>query len=99
MKETGKRTMVKIVSYRFLGEAVTFLVAYGVTGKFRYAASITAIESLIKLGTYAAHERLWDRISLGRADPTEPVRVDSPIKLQEPTRPHLPVQAQTGRGY
>jgi uncharacterized membrane protein len=106
MRETGRRTLVKTVSYRFLGEAVTFFVAYAVTGKFKYAASITAIESLIKLGTYAGHERIWTRIPWGvidSAEPvkTEPLKVVSPIKLEEPIKSRLPlsVQTQSERSY
>lgn len=66
MRETVARSIVKAGSYRIWGEAVTFGVAYAFTGSIKTAASISAVEVLLKIGMYAAHERIWNRIKWGK---------------------------------
>jgi len=35
-----------------------------------YAASIGALDTFIKFGSYYLHERFWDRATLDRAQPS-----------------------------
>jgi len=65
--ETYKRSIAKALSWRLLATLVTGAVAYFITGRFRYAATIGLVDSLLKIGVYILHERLWNRISFGKA--------------------------------
>ena len=46
-------------------------VALIVTGKIRIAAEIGLIDTLVKLGSYYFHERVWIHIPYGKAKPPE----------------------------
>jgi uncharacterized membrane protein len=45
---------------------ITATVAWVVTGKLHFAATIGVADMVIKLGAYYAHERLWNRLAFGR---------------------------------
>lgn len=61
-----RRTMAKAVSWRIFGTLITASVAWAVTGRLRFAASIGVVDAVLKLGAYYMHERAWNRISYGR---------------------------------
>ena len=69
--ETRGRTLLKSCSYRIVGGLVTMGVAYAATGRPSAAAMIGAFDTIVKLGVFYAHERLWLRIDFGRASPPE----------------------------
>ena len=46
------------------------MVAYFVTGTFKMALSIGFVELFTKVFLYYVHERVWNRISLGREKET-----------------------------
>ena len=69
--ETRRRTLVKSCSYRVVGGLVTMSVAYAATGQMSAAAAIGLIDTLVKLGVFYAHERLWLRIDYGRVKDPE----------------------------
>ena len=50
---------------------ITSSVVWIVTGKVELAASIGAIDTLIKLGAYYAHERCWLKVHFGRIHPPD----------------------------
>ncbi len=56
---------MKTLSWRSLATLVTFTVAWLVTRKFALAAEIGVADTLIKLGVYYFHERLWIRVKFG----------------------------------
>ena len=60
--ESHVRTIMKTFSWRSLATLVTFTVAWFVTRKFTLAAEIGVADTLIKLGVYYFHERLWIRV-------------------------------------
>ncbi|MFH1066740.1 MAG: DUF2061 domain-containing protein [bacterium] len=64
--ESHWRSILKAVSYRTLGASVTAAVTWGVTGKLYIAATIAVGETLIKIVMFYVHERVWDKIFLGR---------------------------------
>jgi uncharacterized membrane protein len=66
MAEKHYRSFVKAVSWRATGTVDTIVVSYIVTGKATLALSIGFVELFTKVGLYYVHERIWDRISLGR---------------------------------
>nr|WP_321408750.1 DUF2061 domain-containing protein [uncultured Carboxylicivirga sp.] len=72
MKEKRYRSIVKTISWRITGTIDTFLVSYLITGKVGIAASISGVEVFTKLLLYYLHERVWNRIKLGREKMTDP---------------------------
>jgi len=72
MKEKRYRSIIKTISWRVTGTIDTFLVSYLVTGKVGIAASISIVEVFTKLLLYYLHERLWNRLKVGKESPAEP---------------------------
>lgn len=69
--ETKVRSIVKAATWRMGGLIMTVSVAWIVTGKPSLAASIGAIDTLVKLGAFYVHERLWLKIRFGRLRPPD----------------------------
>jgi len=72
MKEKRYRSIIKTISWRVTGTIDTFLVSYLVTGKVGIAASISIVEVFTKLLLYYLHERLWNRLNVGKESSAEP---------------------------
>ncbi len=70
MRDKHYRSVVKALSWRVTGTVDTILVSYLVTGKIKLAMSIGFVELFTKVVLYYGHERVWDRISFGRAKPS-----------------------------
>ena len=66
MKVTKARSFVKSLSYRIWGTFSSWAVVYVVTGKGSLAALIAFWETVVKVGIYYWHERIWDKIKWGR---------------------------------
>ncbi len=64
--ESHIRTIAKALSWRFIATLVTFSVAWLITGKLAFAVEIGIIDTLIKLGAYYFHERLWIHVKFGK---------------------------------
>ncbi len=64
--ESHSRTIAKALSWRFIATLITFTVAWIVTRELTFAAEIGLADTIIKLGAYYFHERLWIRIKFGR---------------------------------
>ncbi len=64
--ESHIRTITKTLSWRFVATLITFSVAWLVTGKLTFALEIGVADTLIKLGAYYFHERLWIRVRFGK---------------------------------
>ena len=60
------RLVAKSLSYRFASVLVTFVIGYVITGSVAAAVSVGGIDSLFKIGLFAAHEMVWDRIPSGK---------------------------------
>jgi len=71
MIESHFRSIVKATSYRLIGRIVTFVVAWILTGKFELAAQIGLLDTVLKIGAFYGHERLWNKIPLGRKQKPE----------------------------
>ena len=69
--ETHFRSMVKAISWRAGGTVVTCFVAWALTGNFDLAARIGILDTLIKIGAFYVHERLWNRLAFGKKKPPE----------------------------
>ncbi|HOX37439.1 MAG TPA: DUF2061 domain-containing protein [Candidatus Brocadiia bacterium] len=69
--DSHTRSIVKTFSYRLIGAFVTATVAGVLTGQIHTALSVGAIDTLVKIGVYYGHERLWNRLSFGLAKEPE----------------------------
>lgn len=65
--ESHSRSLAKAVSWRITGTLDTVLISYLVTRKLTLAVTIGVVELFTKIMLYYAHERVWNRISYGRA--------------------------------
>lgn len=60
------RSLAKAVSWRITGSIDTTVLSWLFTGDLRVAAAIGLTEVLTKMVLYYGHERVWNRIPLGR---------------------------------
>ena len=65
-KDTHARSLVKSLSYRILGTAITVIGIGVATGDWALASSVGVFINLIKILSYYTHERIWERIRWGR---------------------------------
>jgi uncharacterized membrane protein len=66
MAEKPYRSLVKAVSWRLTGSLDTMIISFLITGRIKWALSISGIELFTKVFLYFVHERVWNRISFGR---------------------------------
>ena len=60
------RSVIKALSWRFIGTIDTLIVSYLITGKVSLAASIASIDFVSKLILYFFHERIWNQVKWGK---------------------------------
>jgi uncharacterized membrane protein len=66
MADKHYRSLVKAVSWRITGSIDTMIISFLITGKLKWALTISGVELFTKIGLYYVHERLWDKVPLGR---------------------------------
>ena len=66
MADKHYRSFVKAVSWRLTGSIDTMIISFLITGKLKWALTISGVELFTKIGLYYLHERLWEKITLGR---------------------------------
>ncbi len=66
MAEKHYRSVIKALSWRTLGTMDTIVVSFVITGQIKLAVSIGAVELFTKVFLYYMHERVWNKIPLGR---------------------------------
>jgi uncharacterized membrane protein len=64
--ESHYRSIVKAITWRAGGTVVTFSVAWILTGNVSLSVGIGLLDTVIKIGAYYAHERLWNRVNFGK---------------------------------
>lgn len=69
--ESHWRSIAKAITWRIGGTVVTFGVAWILTRRFELAAQIGLLDTLIKLGAFYVHERVWNRLNFGKPKPPE----------------------------
>jgi uncharacterized membrane protein len=67
MKEKHWRSVAKAVSWRVTGTVDTIVISWIITGHIKVALSIGFVEVFTKMFLYYFHERVWNRIKVGRA--------------------------------
>ena len=66
MSDTGKRSLIKTVTWRVTGSSATFLIAYIMTGNFAIAGVIGIVQLISNSILYFIHERVWNQIKWER---------------------------------
>jgi len=69
--ETHARSILKAMTWRTGGTIVTFTVAWVLIGDLSQALGIGIVDTLVKLGAFYFHERLWNRLSFGKLKPPD----------------------------
>lgn len=69
-RETQIRTITKTITWRGSATLITILLVYIFFGKILLAAAVGGIEIITKLLLYYVHERIWNRIKLGKMNAT-----------------------------
>jgi uncharacterized membrane protein len=69
--ETHLRSIVKAVTWRVGGTLVTFLVTLAISKEIELAAKVGLLDTLVKIGAFYFHERLWHRVNFGKVKPPE----------------------------
>jgi hypothetical protein len=69
MADKHYRSLVKAISWRVTGTVDTLIISYLITGKMKYALTISGVELCTKIGLYYVHERVWEKLTFGRIKP------------------------------
>ena len=69
--ESHIRSLAKAITWRAGGTVVTFAVAACVSRDFGLAAAIGLTDTLVKLGAFYVHERVWNKLDFGKQKPPE----------------------------
>jgi len=64
-KETNKRSVVKGVTWRVVATTTTMIIVYLFFGRLDLAIATGLLESVLKIGLYWAHERVWYKVRWG----------------------------------
>jgi uncharacterized membrane protein len=75
MAEKHYRSLVKAVSWRLTGSLDTMIISFLITGRLKWALSISGIELFTKVFLYYVHERVWNKISFGRIKGEPPYEI------------------------
>ena len=65
-EESAMRSVFKAISWRVLATLTTAFLVYLITGSTEFAVTIGVLEGVAKIGLYYFHERLWNRLDVGR---------------------------------
>ena len=69
--ESHYRSIVKAITWRAGGTVVTFAVAWVITDNVSLSAGIGLLDTVIKIGAFYVHERIWNQVSFGKLKPPE----------------------------
>jgi len=69
--ESHLRSIVKAVTWRTGGTIVTFTVAWVLTGELSVSIGIGLFDAVVKIAAFYVHERIWNRLDIGREKPPE----------------------------
>lgn len=65
-KETNIRSIVKGISWRFVATTTTVIIVYFFFGQLDLAIAAGMIETVLKVGLYWGHERIWHKVRWGK---------------------------------
>lgn len=64
--DSPTRSVVKSLSWRFIGTLDTIIISWVITGTLTMAFSIGLVELVTKMVLYFFHERIWNNINWGK---------------------------------
>jgi uncharacterized membrane protein len=64
--ESHLRSILKAITWRAGGTAVTVLTAWLITGQQSDALKIGLLDTVLKIAVFYVHERFWNRLSIGK---------------------------------
>lgn len=64
-RESRTRSLLKAISYRITGTTTTALLVYFISGEWKLALALVAVEPIVKIIIYYLHERLWQMLPRG----------------------------------
>jgi len=64
--EKHYRSIIKAVSWRLTGSVDTLVISFLITRQLKWAFTISGVELFTKVFLYYIHERIWNKIPLGR---------------------------------
>ena len=70
--ESRSRSLIKAVTWRVTALIVTVSVVLIVTKDTDIAVAVGVADALGKIALYYLHERLWNRLGIGRGRPQRP---------------------------
>lgn len=76
--ETGRRSVVKAMTFRVLAICAHTIIIYAVTRRADFTVGLVLLTNLASTVLYYFHERLWNRIVWGRAN--APVRSETDVE-------------------
>jgi len=65
-KETNRRSIVKGISWRVVATTTTIIIVYVFFGRLDLAIAAGLIETVLKVGLYWWHEKVWQKIYWGK---------------------------------
>jgi len=65
-RETNTRSIAKGISWRVIATSTTIIIVYVFFGRLDLAIAAGLIETVLKVGLYWAHERIWFKIRWGK---------------------------------
>lgn len=65
-RESHTRSIAKALSWRILGTIATSLLVFLFTREWSISLAVGGVEFITKIGLFWLHERVWDRVKLGR---------------------------------
>jgi len=78
--ETKQRSFLKSVTWRLTALLVLGLISYLITGNWEQMTAITVLYTVIQVGVYFVHERVWARIAWGqKRHPLANLPVNGPL--------------------
>lgn len=84
MNETKLRSFLKAISWRFVATMITFSAALFLTGETIVALKIGLLDLILKLIAYFLHERVWEKIKIGRKiHPLEDIKVNRELEEED----------------
>jgi uncharacterized membrane protein len=66
MKDSKKRSIYKSISYRIICIIMLAIITYLITGNIVEMTYIVIVFQTIQTFVYYFHERLWEKVSLGK---------------------------------
>lgn len=69
-KDTRYRSLFKAISWRLSGTVATMIIVFVFIGRVSVAAIVGGFEMIVKFLLYFLHERIWDKVKIGKKDIT-----------------------------